>query len=130
MVSVVNETTRSVQVDARWWYGEFGVEGPIVRNVPPGGVTMLHSRGVGGICVRMIHRSHRLVGGGFVMAPTRGDTSRVAIRDGAGGGSPVLEPGRACPPELMEHRVRLGSGRYFDPADPGTIRRERILRPF
>ena len=130
VVRVANETPRSVLVDARWWYGELGVEGPIVRDVPAGGVTMLHARRVDGICVRVIHRSHRHVAGVFLEAPLRGDTVRAAIRDRAGEGGPVLEPGPACPPELLEHRVRLGSGRYFDPADPETVGRERVLRRF
>lgn len=129
VVRVVNPGPDSVLVDARWWGGATGVDGPIARMLPPdSATTIVRASGDSQICLRVVNpRSHR-VSSGLIPDLTRdGDTLVVMAAQ------PLTEaPGPQftdpCPAMLGENRFRLAMGRYFHPQDPERIRRERILR--
>lgn len=129
-VRVVNTGPVPVLVDARWWGGNIGIDGPVAMWVGPESATVLtRADGRKDICVRVVDRgSGRIVA--WLVPPAGRDADTLDVEVAGAGADGVASMHRACPSHLQEHRVRVAAGRYFDPGDPASIRRERMIRRF
>lgn len=131
-IIVVNRGPGPLLVDVRSWGGASGVGGPVARPVEPESSAVLYRPvGNGKVCVRAFELATRqsvtaVLTAGASSREGGGDTVYVNAEISEGG--PLLpEP---CPQHLAGHRVRVAPGRYFDPAAPTEIRRERVIRRF
>lgn len=129
VVVAVNPGPDTVLVDARWWGGPVGIQGPIARRIGPESRTVLfRARVRADVCVRVIEpRSRRLAAGLVADTLQNGDTVEVVVAQPLSG---EPRPGlvEACPQRLEGDRVRVATGRYFNPDEPDRMRRERFIR--
>lgn len=129
VVVAVNPGPDTVLVDARWWGGPVGIQGPIARLIGPESRTVLfRARVRADVCVRVIEpRSRRLAAGLVADTLQNGDTVEVVVAEPLSG---EPRPGlvEACPQRLEGDRVRVATGRYFNPDEPDRMRRERFIR--
>lgn len=131
-IVVLNSSTDPVLVDARWWAGHLGVDGPIVRSLEPDSTAVVHRADARrkDICVRVIDpSSHRVSGQLVTDIVGAGDTIQIVVA-GPFHDAPRYPAADSCPRSLQDDRVRVAIGRYFDPTEPDRIRRERLIRRF
>lgn len=131
VISVHNAGPDPVLVDARWWAGPVGVDGPIVRRIQPrSSLDITRASRRGEICVRVIEtRSRRVLAGKLPDAGALGDSARVVVRRGDDG-APRPDLAVPCSPHLERDRVLVALGRSFEPGRPDRIRRERLIKRY
>lgn len=129
-VLVNNESSTTVLVDARWWGGTIGIAGPLAVRLEPGSsAIVLAPAGHREACVRVIDPRTARVSGVLVALGPSQDTVSVTVRKRPHE-APMATLTTVCAPTLQGDRVRVALGRYFDPDDPGRLRRERLIRRY
>lgn len=125
MITVENDNGEVVLVDYRSQTRAIGVDGPVAFTLAPGTAVSFAVPVGQTFCVRVIRPERQQVTASAGLVSRRGDTpARVRVRAVERSGGSASSP---CPSNLADHRVRLSLVEYFEPHDPGSVRRERLL---
>lgn len=120
-VIVENPTGEVLFADVVWKEPGGAVSGTFLQPVEAQGTLAYPVRPATVACVRVVRRGE--VHGIWPVEPRSGER-RVEL-DGGHGASGADSV--RCPPEIVEHRVRPGLGRWLSPGEPDRIYRERII---
>ncbi|MQA90197.1 MAG: hypothetical protein GEU90_08180 [Gemmatimonas sp.] len=115
----------SVMVDVRTRSRTGSISGPVAKPLRPGSRVEFLVNPDRALCLRIVETAGPRITPLYLPATWSEGGPEVRIRESTLNG--VESAQIRCDPELEKHRVRVALGKYFEPDDPGRIRREPIL---